>query len=153
MHSVTKKVLRETTANMLLLPKNFSSSAAAPTCSGFALTDNQKGFQEMARKFTKEEIYPEAPKLDKSMEYPTKIFNKAWELGLVNTHIPEKYGGLGLGAFEGCIITEEIAVGCTGVQTALEANSLGQMPVILAGNEEQKKKYLGRMTEAPLQCA
>ncbi|NXU99336.1 ACADM protein, partial [Cettia cetti] len=62
-------------------------------------------------------------------------------------------GGLGLGTFEACLITEELAYGCTGVQTAIEANSLGQMPVIIAGNEQQQKKYLGRMTEEPLMCA
>ncbi|NWI77048.1 ACADM protein, partial [Dryoscopus gambensis] len=62
-------------------------------------------------------------------------------------------GGLGLGTFETCLITEELAYGCTGVQTAIEANSLGQMPVIIAGNEHQQKKYLGRMTEEPLMCA
>ncbi|XP_052090962.1 medium-chain specific acyl-CoA dehydrogenase, mitochondrial-like isoform X2 [Mytilus californianus] len=68
-------------------------------------------------------------------------------------HIPQEYGGLGLGTFESCIVTEEISYGCTGFQTAIEANSLGEMPVILAGNPDQKKKYLGRMLEEPLMCA
>ena len=61
-------------------------------------------------------------------------------------------GGMGLGITDTCIITEELAYGCTGIQTAVEANSLGQMPVILGGNDEQKKKYLGRMIEEPLMC-
>ena len=87
------------------------------------------------------------------MAYPEPIFNKAWELGLVNSHIPEAYGGLGLHCLDGCIIQEELAYACTGMQTAIEANSLAEMPVIVAGNEQQKKKYLGRMTEAPLQAA
>ncbi|XP_055441426.1 medium-chain specific acyl-CoA dehydrogenase, mitochondrial isoform X4 [Bubalus kerabau] len=63
------------------------------------------------------------------------------------------FGGLGLGTFDSCLISEELAYGCTGVQTAIEANSLGQMPVIIAGNDQQQKKYLGRMTEEPLMCA
>lgn len=50
------------------------------------------------------------------------------------------------------MITEEIAYGCTGVGTALEGNNLAEAPVILAGNEAQKKKYLGRMCEEPLQA-
>lgn len=54
---------------------------------------------------------------------------------------------------DGVIINEELAYGCTGMQTAMEANSLASMPVIVAGNEAQQKKYLGRLTEAPLQCA
>ena len=41
-------------------------------------------------------------------------------------------------------MTEKIAYGCTGILTAVEANGLGPMPIIIAGNEEQKKKYLGR---------
>ncbi|XP_054623931.1 medium-chain specific acyl-CoA dehydrogenase, mitochondrial isoform X2 [Dunckerocampus dactyliophorus] len=81
------------------------------------------------------------------------IIKKAWELGLMNSHIAEDYGGMGLSIFDSCLITEELAYGCTGVQTAIEANSLGQMPVIIAGNDAQKKKYLGRMTEEPLMCA
>uniref|UniRef100_A0AAV2L8Y5 Medium-chain specific acyl-CoA dehydrogenase, mitochondrial n=1 Tax=Knipowitschia caucasica TaxID=637954 RepID=A0AAV2L8Y5_KNICA len=62
-------------------------------------------------------------------------------------------GGMGLSIFDTCLITEELAYGCTGIQTAIEANSLGQMPVIIAGTDEQKRKYLGRMVEEPLMCA
>ncbi|XP_064616078.1 medium-chain specific acyl-CoA dehydrogenase, mitochondrial-like [Liolophura sinensis] len=82
-----------------------------------------------------------------------EVIKKAWNLGLINTHIPQDCGGLGLGIFDACLVTEELAYGCTGVQTAIEANSLGQMPVIIAGNKEQQKKYLGRMMEEPLLCA
>ncbi|XP_051867861.1 medium-chain specific acyl-CoA dehydrogenase, mitochondrial isoform X2 [Pristis pectinata] len=119
----------------------------------FELTAEQREFQEMARKFAREELLPAAAEYDRTGEYPVPLIKRAWELGLMNTHIPESCGGLGLGIFDSCLITEELAYGCTGIQTAIEANSLGQMPVILAGNEQQKKKYLGRMTEAPLMCA
>ena len=44
---------------------------------------------------------------------------------------------------DGVVICEELAYGCSGISTAIEANTLAQMPVILAGNEDQKKKYLG----------
>ena len=59
---------------------------------------------------------------------------------------------MGLGITDTCIITEEIAYGDCSVQTAVEANSLGQMPVIIAGNDEQQKEYLGRMIAEPLLC-
>ena len=65
----------------------------------------------------------------------------------MNTHIPEAYGGLGLGVVDGVIIGEETAWGCTGVSTAIEANTLAEAPVMVAGSEAQKKKYLGRMTD------
>ncbi|XP_063480142.1 medium-chain specific acyl-CoA dehydrogenase, mitochondrial isoform X1 [Symphalangus syndactylus] len=152
----------------------------------FEFTEQQKEFQATARKFAREEIIPVAAEYDKTGEYPVPLIRRAWELGLMNAHIPENcdysvcplleactlyldaffllltgsnlnlhlnLGGLGLGTFDACLITEELAYGCTGVQTAIEGNSLGQMPIIIAGNDQQKKKYLGRMTEEPLMCA
>ncbi|GAB1302815.1 Medium-chain specific acyl-CoA dehydrogenase, mitochondrial [Apodemus speciosus] len=119
----------------------------------FELTEQQKEFQATARKFAREEIIPVACDYDKSGEYPFPLIKRAWELGLVNPYIPESYSGLGLGTFDSCLIFEELAYGCTGVQTVIETNSLGQMPVILAGNDQQKKKYLWRVTEQLLMCA
>ncbi|KAM4551958.1 medium-chain specific acyl-CoA dehydrogenase, mitochondrial [Odontesthes bonariensis] len=119
----------------------------------FEMTEQQKEFQLLARRFAREEMVPVAAAYDRSGEYPFPIIKKAWELGLVNGHIPQEYGGIGLSIFDSCLITEELAYACTGMQTAMEANSLGQMPVIIAGNDAQKKKYLGRMTEEPLMCA
>lgn len=57
---------------------------------------------------------------------------------------------MGLHSVDGVVVTEELAWACTGVQTAMEANSLAEMPLIIAANDEQKKKYLGRMVEEPL---
>ena len=107
----------------------------------------------MAEKFTREEVIPQAPHYDKTGEYPWDIIKKAHEIGLMNLHIPEAYGGMGLGTLDGCLINEKISYGCTGIMTAIEANGLGSMPVIIAGNEEQKKKYLGRLIEEPIMCA
>ncbi|XP_051556174.1 medium-chain specific acyl-CoA dehydrogenase, mitochondrial isoform X2 [Myxocyprinus asiaticus] len=157
-----KKVLRAgVQAGLRFQNTGSQASARAATATlktphggfSFELTDQQKEFQELARKFAREEIIPAAPAYDKSGEYPFPLIKRAWELGLMNGHIPEDCGGMGLGIFDACLITEELAYGCTGVQTAIEANSLGQMPVIIAGNDAQRKKYLGRMTEEPLMCA
>lgn len=125
-------------------------SASGPT---FSLTEEQLGYQELARKFAREEIAPKAAYHDQTGEYPTEIIKKAWELGLVNTHIPTELGGLGFGVFDSSLITEELSWGCTGIQTAIEANGLAEAPLIVAGNKEQNKKYLGRMTEEPLMAA
>ncbi|CAF2823203.1 unnamed protein product [Rotaria sp. Silwood2] len=118
----------------------------------FELTPEQKEIQLLARKFTKEEIIPNAAHYDKTGEYPWPVVKKAHALGLMNSHIPTKYGGLGLGVLDSCIIAEELAYGCTGIETAIEANSLGMAPVIFAGNDEQKKRFLGRMIDEPLMC-
>lgn len=79
----------------------------------------------MARKFSREEIIPVAAHHDKTGEYPWEIVKKAWALGLMNNHIPQEFGGLGLDNFTTCLIAEELAYGCTGIMTALEASSLG----------------------------
>ena len=91
---------------------------------GFSMTPEQKELQELARKFTLQEIIPKAAAYDVSGEYPTDVLKKAWEVGLLNTHVPEKYGGLGLGVLDCAIVSEELAFGCTGIQTAAEANGL-----------------------------
>ncbi|KAJ3162440.1 hypothetical protein HDU86_004921 [Geranomyces michiganensis] len=128
-----------------------SASSAGGPC--FGLNSEQRDLQELARKFTLNEIIPKAAHHDKTGEYPTEILKKLWEVGLLNLHIPEAHGGLGLGVMDCAVVTEELAFGCSGIQTAAEANGLAQAPVILAGNKAQKDKYLGRMTEAPLMCA
>lgn len=91
--------------------------------------------------------------LDFLMYWLLEIIRKAWELGLVNTHIAPEYGGSGLGVLDSAIISEELAYGCTGIQTAIEANNLAEAPLVVAGNDAQKKKYLGRMTEEPLMAS
>jgi hypothetical protein len=139
------------TKSSRMVSRSFSSTAKQASGGlSFELSDEQKQFQETARKFAREEMIPLAPQYDKTMEYPWPIIKKAWELGLLNTHIPQKYGGLGLGILENCIITEELAYACTGMSTAMGANDLGQIPVILAGNDAQKKKYLGRCIDSPI---
>jgi len=119
----------------------------------FVLTETQQEYLDMAEKFTKEEIIPVAAHYDKTGEYPWEVLKKAHENGLMNLHIPEEYGGMGLGTLDGCLITEKMAYGCTGIMTAIEANGLGSMPIMIAGNHEQKKKYLTRLIEEPIMCA
>jgi len=119
----------------------------------FNLTEDSLALQELARKFAREEMLPKAAYHDQTMEYPQEIFEKAWELGLVNCHIGEDIGGLGLGCLDSCIIAEEMAYACTGMETAIEANSLGSMPVLVAGSPELKQEYLGRLLNEPIQAA
>lgn len=133
--------------------RQFSVTSRASAGVNFELSDEQKEYKDLARKFCREEIVPNAPHYDKTGEYPWDIIKKAHSLGLINMHIPKEQGGLDLGIFDTCLVTEELAYGCTGIQTAIEANSLGQMPVIIAGNKAQKDKYLTRMIEEPLMCA
>jgi acyl-CoA dehydrogenase len=119
----------------------------------FSLNEEQRQLQQLARDFSKNEIAPKSRHHDETAEYPWEILKKAWEVGLMNPHIPEEYGGLGLGVFDTCLIAEETAWGCTGIGTAIEANGLAEAPVIVAGNDEQKKEFLSPMTEELIMAA
>lgn len=130
----------------------FSANASSNGFS-FQLSDTQHEMQQLARKFAREEIIPVASHYDKTGEYPWDLVKKAWSLGLMNGHIPQHCGGLESGVFEGCIVAEELAYACTGIETALEGSGLGQTPVIHFGTKEQQKKYLGRLIEEPLVAA
>jgi acyl-CoA dehydrogenase len=114
----------------------------------FNLSDEQKMIQNLAREFARKEIAPIADYYDKKVEFPHEIQAKARELGLINVVIPEKYGGSGLSAVEMIIVTEELAWACTGITVGgIVMSTLTSQPILIAGNEEQKKKYLGQLAE------
>ncbi len=119
----------------------------------FELSDDQKQLQSLAREFALHEMRPKAAHYDETGEWPDDILKKAFELGLVSIHVPESCGGMGLGALDGSIIEEELAWGCMGITTAVTANSLGQVPVIIAGTDEQKKKWLSPFATEHHICA
>lgn len=106
------------------------------------LTGDLKMLQELAQDFTTKEIIPRAVQYDESSAWPREIFNKALELGLVNINIPEAYGGVGGCVLEECIVTEAMAYGCSGIQTALMINQLAILPILIAGTPGQKEQYL-----------
>jgi acyl-CoA dehydrogenase len=116
----------------------------------FALTDEQKEIQLLAREFARNEIAPVAEHYDRTHEYPWPVIRKAQEMGLTTANVPEKYGGLGLSLFEEILVTEELAWGCTGMSTAIGVNGLGVLPILVAGTEKQKSEYGGRMADGQL---
>jgi acyl-CoA dehydrogenase len=113
----------------------------------FQLTESQQALQEMARKFALEVIRPQAAHFDETAEFPQDIIANAWELGLLNMAIPQEYGGVGLSHLEQLLAYEELAWGCSGITTSIVANDLANLPIILGGSEEQKKRLLTPFTE------
>ncbi len=113
------------------------------------LTDEQKDLRELAHSFAEKEIRPVAWDYDRDGTWPQEIIEKAWEVGLMNVHVEEAYGGPDLDNLSGCLIEEEMGWGCSGIGTSLMANGLASAPVMIGGSEETKKKYLGMLTEAP----
>ncbi|WP_428263771.1 acyl-CoA dehydrogenase family protein [Haliangium sp.] len=116
-------------------------------------TEEQQALAQTARDFTKKEITPVAGEYDESGAFPRDILKRAWDTGLFNVEVPEQYGGLGGSCLDHCLVLEELSYGCLAFNTTIAANMLGAMPVLIAGSEEQKKKYLGRLTDEPLFAA
>ncbi|ACY15867.1 acyl-CoA dehydrogenase family protein [Haliangium ochraceum] len=116
-------------------------------------SEEQQALIQTARDFTKKEITPVAAKYDESGEFPRDVLKRAWDTGLLNIEVPEEYGGLGGSCLDHSLVLEEVSYGCLGFNTSLAANMLGAMPVIIAGTDEQKKKYLTRLTEEPIFAA
>src|SRR5262249_49625130 len=116
----------------------------------FALSDEQRALRELAREFADNEIRPKAAPYDEHATPPADVIVKAHDVGLMNVHLPEEYGGPGLSAFAGMLIGEELSWGCSGIAVSLIANTLGAAPVMLAGTDEQKREWLPPLVEAPL---
>ncbi len=116
----------------------------------FGLTEEQKMIQQLARDFARNEMAPVAEEYDRNHEYPWPVIKKAQELGLTTMNIPEEYGGLGLNLFEECMVSEELAWGCSGISTAIGVNGLAILPILIAGNEEQKQEYCGRLVDGKM---
>jgi len=108
----------------------------------YLLTDEQKMIQELSRKIAEEKVRPVAAKHDISEEYPWEILKVIAESDLFGLFIPEEYGGMGVGVLNLCIATEELSRACGGIAVCYAASALGTFPIVLFGNEEQKKKYL-----------
>jgi acyl-CoA dehydrogenase len=119
----------------------------------FALSDEQKALRELARDFAAKEIRPHEAACDEAMQHPADVIAKAHELGLMNLHIPEEYGGPGLGCFDGLLVGEELYWGCAGIGTSISANGLGAGPVIIAGSDEQKAEWLPPLLDRPILCS
>src|SRR3989442_4408516 len=114
----------------------------------FSLTDEQQRLVETARKFTREKIIPVAQKLDEHGTFPKEICEQAWEIGLMNAELPQEVGGLGLSTLDHVLMAEEVNYGCAGIGTTLLGNNLAAIPIMIAGTEEQQKKWLGVLTDA-----
>jgi acyl-CoA dehydrogenase len=130
-----------------------ATAAATGTGISFALTEEQRALRELAHEFAEKEIRPVAAEHDEHQTHPADVIAKAHEVGLMNPHIPEELGGAGLGGLEGTLIGEELCWGCSGIATAIVANILGALPMLIAGTEEQQREWLPPLLEEPILCS
>src|SRR4030095_3813743 len=143
----TDRAVNSGEANMAVIEER------AATGVSFALTDEQRELRQLARDFAEKEIRPKAPEYDENSTHPADILEKAHELGLMNPHIPEEYGGPGVPGFDGMLIGEELSWGCAGIAVSIVANTLGSAPVMIAGTEEQKQQWLPPLNERAALCS
>lgn len=108
----------------------------------YLFTEEQKMIRDISRQITDERIRPVAAEFDKTEKFPWEIMKIMAQSDLFGIYIDQKYGGMGGGVLELCIATEEFSKGCAGIALCYSATALGAYPIILYGNEEQKKKYL-----------
>ena len=108
----------------------------------YLLTEEQKMIKDLAHKIAEEKIRPAAAKYDISEEYPWDVLKVMAESDMFGLFIPEEYGGLGTNVMNLCLATEEFSRACGGIAVCYAASALGTFPIVLFGNDEQKKKYL-----------
>ncbi len=106
------------------------------------LTEEQIMIRDLARQIANEVIKPIRAKVDETEEFPWEVVTALKEAELMGLYIPEEYGGGGLGTLEMCLVMEELSRVCGGIALAFGGTALGCYPILLFGNEEQKKKYL-----------
>jgi len=113
----------------------------------FRLTDEQLQISQMVRDFAESEIKPSLMEWDEAQHFPVDTFKRAGELGMLGVVLPEEYGGAGLSYVDYVNVIEELGVVDSGFALSVAAhNSLGSGHIYLAGNDEQKKKWLPKLT-------
>jgi hypothetical protein len=112
----------------------------------FLLNEEQQHLQKMVRDFAEREIRPNVMKWDEACEFPLSTIKELGKLGLLGIIFPTEYGGAGMGYIEYATAIEELSRvdGSVGIIVAAHT-SLGSNHIFLAGNEEQKRKYIPKL--------
>jgi alkylation response protein AidB-like acyl-CoA dehydrogenase len=108
----------------------------------FALSDEQRAFQETARAFAREEWLPLAPGWDECQEFPVEALRRAAALGFAGIYVGEKFGGSGLGRIDAAIIFEELAAACVSTAAYLSIHNMASWMIDRFGNGDQRARFL-----------
>jgi len=115
-------------------------------CLDFQLTEEQLQLKKSLREFAEREILPNVMKWDECGEFPTEVIKELGKMGVLGIIFPSEYGGAGLGYVEYVIAVEELSRvdGSVGIIVAAH-NSLCSNHIFLAGNDEQRRKYIPKL--------
>jgi butyryl-CoA dehydrogenase len=119
----------------------------------FYLTDDQRAIRDLARKIARERILPYAARYDEAEAYPEEAMRAIADSGLYGIWVPEEYGGGAMGCLALSLVQEEIAYACAATATNYGATPLGGLPIVIAGTEGQRKKYLPRLATGEITAA
>jgi alkylation response protein AidB-like acyl-CoA dehydrogenase len=108
----------------------------------YFLSERQQMIKDLCHKIGVEKIKPVRAEYDETGKFPWDIVKVLGETDVFGVYLPEEYGGLGGGIMEMAIATEELSRFCGGIALAFAATGLGTFPILLFGNEDQKKKYI-----------
>jgi alkylation response protein AidB-like acyl-CoA dehydrogenase len=112
---------------------------------GFQPTDEQRELQRLAHDFAERELRPIAREWDEKEDFPQDLLAKAARTGLTSYAIPAEYGGGGVDAVTSALVAEELSWGCAGLASTVQATMFPVRPLLAAGTEEQKDRYLRRL--------
>jgi alkylation response protein AidB-like acyl-CoA dehydrogenase len=119
----------------------------------YYLTDEQRAIRDLAREIARERIAPLAAHVDETGEYPHEQLKLLGQQGLMGLHVPEAYGGAAAGSLAFCLAAEEVAWACAATSTVFLVQNLGGYPIIFAGTEDQKRRYLPRIASGEITAA
>lgn len=106
----------------------------------YIISEDAKDLLKDIKKFCDNEVREQSKEFDKTGEWPKEMYDKAIEQGYTALEVPAEYGGVGLSRVDIAALLEEMAIADAGFATTISASGLGMKPVLIAGNEEQKKK-------------
>ncbi len=119
----------------------------------YYLTDEQRAIRDLARGIARERIAPLAAHVDETGEYPHEQLKLLGQQGLMGLHISEEFGGAAAGSLAFCLAAEEVAWACAATSTIFIVQNLGGYPIIFAGSEAQKRRYLPRIATGEITAA
>ncbi len=108
----------------------------------YFLTEAQEELRRLARRIAVEKVKPVAAKHDREGTFPWDMVKEFSDAGFFGVYIPEELGGFGGGVFELVLVTEELSRICGGIALAVAATALGTFPILISGNDDQKRRYL-----------
>ncbi|WP_428027556.1 acyl-CoA dehydrogenase family protein [Altererythrobacter sp.] len=111
----------------------------------FQLTDDQLAIQEMAKRFTADNITPFAAEWDEKHHFPRDVIQRTGELGFGAIYVSEESGGIALGRLEAALIMEAMAYGCPATSAYVSIHNMAAWMIDRFGSDELKARYLPKL--------